>query len=123
LRKAETTTRMISIAAVAVAAMGAATMNANAISRIETTKTDCQDIRGALIAEGAAILRHTSKNGLPIYDRYVSSSLMCRRSEVGVWASVPARDTKTCRVIACDPNIGDDDDDLTRFRPLLRITQ
>ncbi|AKI01038.1 hypothetical protein IMCC20628_02339 [Hoeflea sp. IMCC20628] len=110
-----------------IIAMAAATASfiaesdpAHAISRIETTKTDCHAIRGALIREGAAILRHTSKNGLPIYDRYVSSSLMCQSPEIGVWASVPARDTKSCRVIACDANASDDD--LIRFRPLLRIT-
>ena len=93
---------------------------ANAISRIETTKTDCSVIRATLIREGAAILRHTSKKGLPIYDRYVSSSQMCRALEIGVWASVPARDTRSCRVIACDVN--GNDDDFGRFRPLLRIT-
>ncbi|MCY0094631.1 hypothetical protein [Hoeflea ulvae] len=95
---------------------------AQAISRIETTGTDCHAIRGALIREGAAILRYTSKRGLPIYDRYVSSSRMCPGNSIGVWASVPARDTNSCRVIACDANASDDDD-LMRFRPLLRITQ
>ncbi|WP_291001487.1 hypothetical protein [Hoeflea sp.] len=96
---------------------------ANAISRIETTKTQCSAIRAALIREGAAILRHTSKRGLPIYDRYVSSSRLCPGNTVGVWATVPARDTNACRVIACDATPIDDDDDIFRFRPLLRITQ
>ncbi|MBC7284544.1 MAG: hypothetical protein H5U12_24370 [Hoeflea sp.] len=95
---------------------------ANAISRIETTKTQCSAIRAALVREGAAILRYTSKKGLPIYDRYVSSSLLCPGNSVGVWASVPARDTNSCRVIACDANASDDDD-FFRARPLLRITQ
>ncbi|MCY0146506.1 hypothetical protein OEG84_01915 [Hoeflea sp. G2-23] len=95
---------------------------ANAINRIETTQTDCADIRATLIDEGAAILRYTSKKGLPIYDRYVSNSRMCQNYEVGVWVSLPARDTNACRVIACqaDPN---DNDDMTRFRPLLQITR
>lgn len=101
--------------------MVATTTPASAISRVETTRTDCAAIRATLIKEGAAILRYTSKNGLPIYDRYVSSSLMCQSPEIGVWASVPARDTSSCRVIACDANASDDDD-LVRFRPLLRIT-
>jgi len=102
--------------------LGATSTPANAISRIETTKTQCSAIRGALVREGAAILRHTSKRGLPIYDRYVSSSLLCPGNSVGVWASVPARDTNACRVIACDANASDDDG-LLRSRPLLRITQ
>ncbi|WP_322990503.1 hypothetical protein [Hoeflea sp.] len=95
---------------------------ANAISRIETTRTDCADIRAALIDEGEAILRYTSKKGLPIYDRYVSNSRMCQNYEVGVWVSLPARDTNACRVIACQADTNDSDD-MTRFRPLLQITR
>lgn len=97
-----------------------ATMPAAAISRIETTRTDCADIRATLVREGAAILRYTSKRGLPIYDRYVSDSLYCPGRETGVWASVPARDTNRCRVISCDA-YASDDDDLFRFKPRLRI--
>ncbi|WP_244447136.1 hypothetical protein [Hoeflea sp. BAL378] len=95
---------------------------AHAISRIETTSTQCSAIRAALVREGEAILRHTSKRGLPIYDRYVSSSLLCPGNTIGVWASVPARDTNACRVIACDANASEDDT-FFRTRPLLRITQ
>lgn len=112
----------LSVAAVLAVALAAIAGPANAISRIETTATDCSDIRASLIREGAAILRYTSKRGLPIYDRYVSSSLMCSSPSVGVWASVPARDTNSCRVIACDANASDEDD-MIRFRPLLRITE
>ncbi|MEM5494170.1 hypothetical protein [Hoeflea sp. AS16] len=114
--------RMVLPAAVVFAAALAATTGpANAISRIETMKNDCSTIRGTLIREGAAILRYTSKRGLPIYDRYVSSSLLCESPSVGVWARVPARDTNSCRVIRCDPHAGDDEDGLLNFRPLLRL--
>ena len=113
---------MLSVAALAGAVLAATGGPASAISRIETRKTDCSALRAVLVREGAAILRHTSPKGLPIYDRYVSSSLLCPGNSIGVWASVPARDTKSCRVIACDANASDDDD-LIRFRPLLRITQ
>ena len=110
--------------AVFAASLAAGSAPANAISRIETTKTSCSAIRSALIREGAAILRYTSKRGLPIYDRYVSSSLMCESPSVGVWARVPARDTNSCRVIRCDPHAMDyDDDSLLNFRPLLRLSQ
>tara|TARA_R110002020_G_scaffold150446_3_gene327176 strand:- start:3151 stop:3522 length:372 start_codon:yes stop_codon:yes gene_type:complete len=110
-------------AAVLLSLLVAATSGpANAISRIETTATDCSAIRGALVREGEAILRHTSPRGLPIYDRYVSSSLLCPGNSIGVWASVPARDTNSCRVIACDANASDDDN-FFQTRPLLRITE
>ena len=113
--------RALPVAAILGAVLAATSAPAHAISRIETTKTQCSAIRGALVREGEAILRHTSEKGLPIYDRYVSSSLMCPGNSVGVWASVPARDTNSCRVIACDANASDDD--LFRVRPLLRITE
>ena len=110
------------IAFVLAATLASGIGAAHAISRIETTRTDCSAIRSALVREGAAILRYTSRRGLPIYDRYVSSSLMCEGPSIGVWASVPARDTNSCRVIRCDPNASDDDDGLLRgFRPLLQI--
>jgi hypothetical protein len=113
---------LMAVAILAVTASLTASVPAMAISRVETTRTDCAAIRGVLVSEGAAILRYTSKKGLPIYDRYVSSSLLCQSHEVGVWASVPARDTNSCRVIACRADVNDYDDGF-RFRPLLRITQ
>lgn len=114
---------ILPIAAVVAATLAVGTAPAQAISRVETTKTDCSVIRATLIREGAAILRYTSKRGLPIYDRYVSSSLMCESPSIGVWARVPARDTNSCRVIRCDPHAADDDDGLLNFRPLLRLSQ
>ncbi|WP_420409045.1 hypothetical protein [Hoeflea sp.] len=112
----------IAVAALLAGGIITAAAPASAISRIETTRTDCSAIRATLVREGAAILRHTSKKGLPIYDRYVSSSLQCPGNSVGVWASVPARDTRSCRIIACDANRSFDDD-LIRSRPILRITE
>lgn len=112
---------MLPAAVIVAATLAAAAGPAHAISRIETTKTDCSTIRATLIREGAAILKYTSKRGLPIYDRYVSSSLLCESPSVGVWARVPARDTNSCRVIRCDPHAADDDDVLLNFRPLLRL--
>jgi hypothetical protein len=114
---------ILPIAAALAAILTVGTAPAQAISRVETTKTDCSAIRATLIREGAAILRYTSKRGLPIYDRYVSSSLMCESPSIGVWARVPARDTNSCRVIRCDPHAADDDDGLLNFRPLLRLSQ
>lgn len=117
----KTIRRMLPAALVMAATLSGTASPAHAISRIETTKTECSAIRATLIREGAAILRYTSKRGLPIYDRYVSSSLMCESPSVGVWARVPARDTNSCRVIRCDPHAADDDDGLLNFRPLLQL--
>jgi len=123
-RKSQSIRKMLPIAAVLAVTMAAAVSSANAISRVQTAKNDCSAIRATLIREGAAILRYTSKRGLPLYDRYVSSSLLCESPSVGVWASVPARDTKSCRVIRCDPHGRDDDDGgILNFRPLLQLRQ
>ena len=112
----------ISAAAVVALTAVSSAVPANAITRVETTNSDCSAIRATLIREGEAILRHTSKRGLPIYDRYVSTSRLCQRPSVGVWARVPARDTKSCRVIRCNPTPSDDENGLFTSRPLLRIT-
>lgn len=112
----------ISAAAVVALTAVSSAVPANAITRVETTNSDCSAIRATLIREGEAILRHTSKRGLPIYDRYVSTSRLCQRPSVGVWASVPARDTTSCRVIRCNPTPIDDENGLFTSRPLLRIT-
>jgi hypothetical protein len=62
-----------------------------------------------LIEQGAAILRYTSpRTGNPLYDRYVADSHLCERGKVGAWASVPARDTPRCEVIACETFDPDD---------------
>lgn len=114
--------RMLPVTAMLAAMLASSIGTAHAISRIETTKTDCSAIRSVLLRDGAAILRYTSKRGLPLYDRYVASSLMCESPSIGVWARVPAHDTNSCRVIRCDPHAADDDDGIFGgFRPLLQI--
>jgi hypothetical protein len=104
--------------------LGAFSLPASAIERVNTNKISCAKVQTRLIQNGAAILRYPSKRkaGLTLYDRYVGDSRFCPSNEIGKWASVPAKDTGTCRVIACEryePN------DLfpfeRRFRPFLRI--
>jgi hypothetical protein len=80
----------------------------SAIERINTEKLPCAVIQQKLIEDGAAILRHTSPRGVPLYDRYVSDSRMCEHRKIGQWARVPAKDTPRCRVIACKAYEPDD---------------
>jgi hypothetical protein len=76
---------------------------ANAATRVETMNNSCATVQRTLIQNGAAILRYPSKRNpsLTLYDRYVGDSRFCASTERGVWASVPAKDTQSCRVIAC----------------------
>lgn len=77
---------------------------AKAAARVETMNNSCASVQRTLIKNGAAILRYPSKRNpsLTLYDRYVGDSRFCAGNERGVWAGVPAKDTQSCRVIACE---------------------
>jgi hypothetical protein len=116
---------LIALAATGLAAaVLLAALPAQAAPRVQTMNKSCASIQSTLIQNGAAILRYPSKRkpGLTLYDRYVGDSRYCPSNEIGKWASVPARDTGTCRVIACERY---EPSDLfpfeRRFRPFLRI--
>ena len=77
---------------------------ASAIERVNTNKLSCAKVQTKLIQNGASILRYPSKRNpsLTLYDRFVGDSRYCPLDEIGKWASVPAKDTRSCRVIACE---------------------
>ncbi len=83
---------------------GALSLPANAIERVNTSRLSCASVQTKLIQNGAAILRYPSKRNpsLTLYDRYIGDSRYCPSNEIGKWASVPAKDTRSCRVIACE---------------------
>ncbi|MGL4404470.1 MAG: hypothetical protein ACRCT6_01810, partial [Notoacmeibacter sp.] len=72
-----------------------------------------------LVTNGAAILRYpsTRKPGLTLFDRYVADSRFCQIDEIGKWASVPAKDVQSCRVISCEKF---DPRDYFPFKPFVR---
>jgi hypothetical protein len=76
---------------------------ASAISRYQTMRMSCDDVRAAVQDEGAVILRWSSKRdpSLPIYGRYVANSRFCHFDEVATYATVPTRDRKACVVNKC----------------------
>jgi hypothetical protein len=84
--------------------LGAFSLPASAIERVNTNKLSCVKVQTKLIQNGAAILRYPSKRNpsLTLYDRYVGDSRYCPLDEIGKWTSVPAKDTRSCRVIACE---------------------
>jgi hypothetical protein len=104
--------------------LGALALPAHAIERVNTNGLSCAGVQTKLIQNGAAILRYPSKRNpsLTLYDRYVGDSRYCPIDEIGKWTSVPAKDTRSCRVIACEKY---EPSDLfpfeRRFRPFLRI--
>jgi hypothetical protein len=100
----------------AAAAMLLAALPAQAAPRVQTMNKSCTAIQSTLIQNGAAILRYpsTRKPGLTLYDRYVGDSRFCASNEIGKWARVPAKDTGSCRVIACERF---DPEDFFPFKP------
>lgn len=76
---------------------------AQALSRYEATSLSCSRIQALLQSEGPAILRYPSPRnpGLTLYDTYVAEGRSCRTSGRGRLATVPAADTKSCKVIRC----------------------
>ncbi len=88
-----------------------------AAPRVQTITKSCVSIQTTLIENGAAILRYPAKRNpsLTLYDRYVGDSRFCQSNEIGKWASVPAKDTRSCRVIACQKFQPDDFFDLDGY--------
>ena len=83
---------------------------AQAISRHHSQQLSCERIHELIRAEGAAILRYTSKRvaGLPLYDRYVRHDGYCGFGQYAKAVSVPARDTPSCPVFKCEQKTYDD---------------
>lgn len=83
---------------------------ASAISRYQSEGMACDNIRSAVREEGAVILRYRSQRnpGLPLYDRYVANGGFCAHNEYAAMTAVPAKDTASCPVLKCMPDVNDD---------------
>jgi hypothetical protein len=80
------------------------TSQAHAISRYQSMRMSCDEVRSVIRDEGAVILRWTSTrvSKLPRYDRFVSDSRFCSVNEVAAFASVPTQDDRACTVKKCE---------------------
>lgn len=92
-------------------AIGVIATQAHAISRYQSMRMSCDEVRSAIRSEGAVILRWQSKTvaNLPRYDRFVSDSRFCGSNEITAFASVPTRDSRACTVKKCEQYEPDDD--------------
>lgn len=91
------------------------TTPAHAIERLQAGSYSCSQLQSAVRQQGAVVIRYPSSRtpGLTLYDRYVASQRYCARGEVLEKASVPARDTASCRLSFCETRRDDllcDDD-------------
>ncbi|MGE0282432.1 MAG: hypothetical protein AB7P20_17720 [Rhizobiaceae bacterium] len=87
------------------------TSQAHAISRYQSMRMSCDEVRSVIREEGAVILRWQSKTvaNLPRYERFVSDSRFCSSNEITVFSSVPTRDSRACTVKKCEPYDPEDD--------------
>ena len=77
--------------------------SAHAISRYVSTSMSCQNIQAIISQQGTVILQHKSpRTGVLLYDRYASDGRFCSGREATVYASVPTKDQKSCRVYRCE---------------------
>ena len=91
-------------------------VEAQAISRYNSTSMTCANVKATVRREGAVILRWRSKYNpsLPLYGRFVANGSFCEASTRPETRYVPTSDRKSCAVLECkyyDP----DDDFLFRF--------
>ena len=77
--------------------------DALAISKYESTRTTCAQVKGTIQSEGAAIMRGRSARGanLPLYGRYVRDRSFCGYAEYADIVYIPSADTRSCRVYEC----------------------
>jgi|GEM_PF-2918691 hypothetical protein len=112
-------TRPVRARALPLLALAAAVLlpaEALAISRIETMRATCGEVKSRIDREGAVILRYPSRRspGHVLYDRYVADRHSCVMGEVTERAFVPTRDTPSCPVLKC---FRPDYDDFFNLRP------
>lgn len=78
-----------------------AATQAMAIERFTSTSMSCARIAAAL-ASGPAILQYPSGGASGMrYDRYFGNRNSCPPFQKAVTASVPASDTRSCKVFRC----------------------
>lgn len=78
-------------------------VEAQAISRYNSTSMSCAEVKATVDSDGAAILRYRSKRdpSLQLYGRYVRNRLFCNSDEIAETKYVPAADTNSCPVREC----------------------
>lgn len=79
---------------------------AHAINRYNIDRLSCAEVQDIVAAEGAAILRYTSRSGsgMTLYDRFVRHGGYCPAGQVARTEFIPTADTSACPVNACrDP--------------------
>ncbi len=77
---------------------------ASALQRYQTNTMSCARVQAAVQAAGQALLAYPAPNNpsIQLYDRYVRDDTFCSASQHAWFDSVPAADTKNCKVRKCE---------------------
>ncbi len=76
--------------------------DAYAISRYNSSRMSCDEVRATVMREGAAIVYYRSKrSGAQLYGRYVRDGRFCATSELPEIVYITAADTNQCPVREC----------------------
>ena len=84
-------------------------LEAQAISRYNSTSMTCAQVRAVVRSEGAAIMRWRSNRGIQRYGRYVAHDGFCPASEIAEWSYIPTADRASCPVYECKQYSPEDD--------------
>lgn len=78
------------------------TVQAQAISRYNSTSMRCAEVQSAVADEGAVILRWKSPtSGVQRYDRFVTNDGFCASGEEASITTVPTADARSCPAYNC----------------------
>ena len=80
----------------------ASTSAVTAASRYDTRSLSCSRIQSILKSERVAMLRFPSRRGNIVYDFYTFNTGRCSTGGSGRRTSIPAADTRSCRVYRCE---------------------
>jgi hypothetical protein len=84
-------------------------LQAQAISRYNSTSMSCAQVRGTILAEGEVIMRWRSSRGIQRYGRFVAHDGFCPTAEIAEWSYIPSADRQSCPVWECKQYSPEDD--------------
>ncbi len=98
---ARTSKHGLAVFCAVIGSLACLSVEAQAINRYTSTSMSCSGIAAAINRDGAAIMRHTSKSGALLYDRYVKNRNFCQPDETTQRAYIPSSDLPACPVNRC----------------------
>jgi hypothetical protein len=85
-------------------------LQAQAISRYNSTSMSCAQVRATVRGEGEVIMRwRSARSGVQRYGRFVAHDGFCPTAEIAEWSYIPSADRASCPVYECKQYSPEDD--------------